>query len=41
MLGLDYWQAEIFLREHEISLNYSPAELAEDGATLEKILSRP
>ena len=41
MLGLDYWATEMFLREHEVSLNYSPAELADDGAALEKILSVP
>ena len=40
MLELDYWQTETFLREHEVPLNYSAAELADDGATLEKILSR-
>jgi hypothetical protein len=39
MLGLDYWTTEMFLREHEVPLNYSPAELADDGAALEKILS--
>jgi hypothetical protein len=41
MLGLDYWATEIFLRQHQVFLNYSPAELADDGATLDKILSRP
>jgi hypothetical protein len=41
MLGLDYWRTETFLREHEVPLNYSPAELVDDGAALEKILSVP
>lgn len=41
MLGLDYWQTENFLREHAVPLNYSPAELADDGAALEQILARP
>ena len=41
MLGLDYWRTETFLLEHQVPLNYSPAELADDGAALEKILSRP
>ena len=40
MLALDYWQTENFLRKHEVPLNYSPAELADDGAALEKILPR-
>ncbi len=41
MLGLDYWRTETFLSEHQVPLNYSPAELADDGAALEKILSHP
>ena len=41
LLGLDYWETETFLRAHDVPLNYSPAELAEDGAALDKILSRP
>ncbi len=41
MLGLDYWQTEKFLEERAVPLNYSPADLAADNATLEKILSRP
>ena len=41
MLGLDYWRTETFLRAHQVPLNYSPAELADDGAALEKILSVP
>ncbi len=40
MLGLDYWQTENFLTERHVPLNYSPADLAADNATLEKILSR-
>ena len=41
MLGLDYWQTETFLNERAVPLNYSAADLADDHATLEKIISRP
>ena len=41
MLGLDYWQTEIFLSERAVPLNYSAADLAADNATLDKILPRP
>ena len=41
MLGLDYWRTETFLHEHQVPLNYSPAELADDSAALEKILPVP
>ena len=41
MLGLDYWQTETFLNDRAVPLNYSPADLAADNATLEKILTRP
>ena len=41
MLGLDYWQTETLLSEHGVPLNYSPADLAADNATLEKILAKP
>ena len=40
MLGLDYWQTEAFLNERAVTLNYSPADLAADNATLERILPR-
>jgi predicted HTH domain antitoxin len=40
MLGLDYWQTEAFLVERRVPLNYSPADLASDHATLEKIMVR-
>ena len=40
MLGLDYWQTETFLNERAVPLNYSAADLADDHATLEKIISR-
>jgi len=40
MLRLDYWQTEAFLAERGVPLNYSPADLTADNATLEKILSR-
>ena len=38
MLGLDYWQAESFLAEHRVPLNYSLADLEADRTTLERIL---
>lgn len=41
MLGLDYWQTEGFLNDRAVKLNYSPADLAADNATLDKILARP
>ena len=41
MLGLDYWQTETFLNDRAVLLNYSAADLADDNATLEKILARP
>ena len=41
MLGLDYWQTEIFLSERAVPLNYSATDLAADNVTLEKILARP
>ena len=34
MLGLDYWQAEAFLKERDVPLNYSAADLAADNAAL-------
>ncbi|MGO9200410.1 MAG: UPF0175 family protein [Limisphaerales bacterium] len=40
MLSLDYWQTEAFLNERAVKLNYSPADLAADNATLERILPR-
>jgi len=39
-LALDYWQAEAFLKERGVPLNYSAADLDADAATLEKILPR-
>ncbi len=39
MLGLDYWQAETFLKERGVPLNYSAADLKADNATLDKILA--
>jgi predicted HTH domain antitoxin len=41
MMGLDYWQTEVFLSERSVPLNYSATDLASDNATLEKILARP
>jgi len=41
ILGLDYWQTETFLSQRAVPVNYSPADLAADQATLEKILPRP
>lgn len=40
-LGLDYWQTEAFLAEHQVRLNYSLADLQADRATLEQVLGRP
>jgi hypothetical protein len=40
MLGLDYWQAEAFLQERRVPLNYSTADLEADHVTLDKILAR-
>jgi predicted HTH domain antitoxin len=39
MLGLDYWQAEAFLKGRGVPLNYAAADLEADKATLEKILA--
>ena len=39
-LGLNYWEAETFLKERGVPLNYSAADLDADAATLEKILPR-
>jgi predicted HTH domain antitoxin len=39
-LGLDYWQAEAFLRERGVQLNYSVADLDADAGTFEKIPPR-
>jgi hypothetical protein len=39
MLGLDYWQTEIFLKDRGVPLNYSGADLEADNATLAKILT--
>ena len=36
--GFDYWQTEIFLKQHGVPLNYSTADLDADRATLDKIL---
>lgn len=36
-LGLDYWQTEAFLRERQVPVNYSVADLAADEVALEKI----
>ena len=41
MLGLDYWQTEIFFIDREVPLNYSAADLEADAATLAKILTKP
>jgi predicted HTH domain antitoxin len=39
-LGLNYWQAEAFLKERGVPLNYSLADLEADEATLEKMMPR-
>ena len=38
LLGLDYWQTEDFLRERNVPLSYSNADLNADCAALDKIL---
>lgn len=38
MLGLDYWQAETFLSDRGVALNYGAADLEADRAALDKIL---
>ena len=38
LLGMDYWQTENFLQEHQIPLNYSDADVEADCAALDKIL---
>ena len=40
LLGLDYWQTETFLKQRGVPLNYSPADLEADRATLDQILAR-
>jgi hypothetical protein len=40
MLGLDYWQTEVFLKARGVPLNYSVADLEADNGTLDKILAR-
>ena len=37
LLGLDYWQVEQFLASRGVPLNYSPADLEADAATLAAI----
>lgn len=38
MLGLDYWQTESFLTEHQVALNYTATDLEADRAALHRIL---
>ena len=39
MLGLDYWQTEVFLQKRGVPVNYSAADLEADNVTLDKILA--
>jgi hypothetical protein len=39
MLGLDFWQTELFLKGRGVPLNYSTADLDSDSATLDKIFA--
>ena len=39
LLVFDYWQTEAFLKQRGVPLNYSPADLDADRATLDKILA--
>ena len=38
MLGLDYWQTEAFLAQNHVPLNYEVLDLADDVATLDRVL---
>jgi predicted HTH domain antitoxin len=38
LLGFDYWQTEMFLKERGVPMNYSTADLDADKATFERIL---
>jgi len=38
LLGLDYWQAEDFLRRQGVALNYSLSDLEADRSALKRIL---
>lgn len=40
LLGLDYWQTEALPSRRGVPMNYSPADLDADSATLKKILTR-
>ena len=37
LLGLDYWETETFLKNREVPLNYTLADLEADRATLDKL----
>ncbi len=37
MLGLDYWEAEAFLKAHKVYPNYDLEEFQQDLATLERL----
>lgn len=39
MLGLDYWQTEVFFKDRGVPISYSPTDLEADQATLDKILN--
>jgi hypothetical protein len=39
MLAFDYWQAEAFLKERGVPVNYSAADLDADHATMARILA--
>lgn len=41
MLGMDYWQTERFLAEHNVAVNYSGEQLEADRAALSEIIRRP
>ncbi len=38
LLGLDYWQVELFLQQRGVGLNYVAEDLDADSATLARIL---
>ena len=41
VLDLDYWQAEKFLADHKVPLNYALEDLEVDRATLKAVLGHP
>ena len=40
LLGLSFWETEVFLKQHQVFLAYDAEDLEEDRATLKRILSQ-